>query len=118
MNKKDGWLRILAGVLIVFSIALFGLVYLHQKGELDKQRIDISFMKNRLAYHDTAVEILDKDLQTQKDNIETIMKWNEIQAKRIQQLERKLGWTKQIAKGSLELSQKNKNAIGWSYLNK
>jgi len=104
-------------VVVVFLIlSFFSFVLFQHNRELKKQHIDIVAMKDYISSQEISRITMDKELQIQKDNTETIMKWNEIQAKRINKLYNKMRRTKLVADASLELGLKNKNAIGWDNL--
>lgn len=59
---------------------------------------------------------LGSKLRTQQDNTETIMKWNELQAKRINKLYKRSDKIEKIAKGALELGLRSKESVGWGNL--
>jgi uncharacterized membrane protein YgaE (UPF0421/DUF939 family) len=115
MTNKEKF--ILVGGYIALVVVAF-MLQIHQNRELDSMKDYISSKEILRITMDKELQTMDKELQIQKDNIETIMKWNEIQAKRINKLYNKMRRTKLIADASLELGLKNKNAIGWNCLSK
>lgn len=118
MKYKERWIQflIVAMVVSLVTLGMSSTVLFRQNQELNKQRLDISFMKERIKFHEISIITMDKELQIQKDNTEVIMKWNEIQAIKIQQMERRLNKIKQVANASLELGMKNKQTVGYDCL--